>query len=643
MISSNRNLEVPMLLWDWNASKWINFKLKIGVYQNIFTFFNDNSISFVTSIPLDYSKIPKELYGNGMCKNLLEYVDRNNNDLIVKFLNYFIVSLLQIKNTNGNKLNYNFSESSSWKDSTFEVYDNFTPLKNTEVISEPKIILTQPKPKFKNKPKSRPTVSTITTTEKIVVTTSTTLTPPAFIRNAPIEENEMIFWNWSASKWINCKIRVSVYENILTFLNINNMSYVAEMQIDFSKIPDNLRGSGSSKNLITYLDNNIRNNSLIVKFLNYFIISILQIQYNNGNKINLKISESYNWKNSSIEVLGGFFIPTSESTDIISIVTPLTTLPPVSSLTTTTTTKLKVTTTTTLPQIITTTTTTIKVKPSENLPMMLWNWNSSGWNNFSCTVGVYNNFLDFLAKNNIYYIAEMLIDFNNVPEELRGSGNSKNLIMYLNNNVKNNSLIMSFLNYFIDSLAKIKHASGNKISFNFVDAFWKNATFEVYSGYAPQRVIKESTILVPKFKPAPIAPRIKAPILSIPKSINSTTTTTLITKKEKTQTVVPEVRPIMVPKVVTTITTRIEETTTTTTTLANCKNIRLKFNAFNSRNACFALDSEYCIDTDEFIYASVIYYVGTSCTSFAQNGFYSDGVYCREWNGVTLSEPILCE
>ena len=135
-------------------------------------------------------------------------------------------------------------------------------------------------------------------------------------------------------------------------------------------------------------------------------------------------------------------------------------------------------------------------------------------------------------------------------------------------------------------------------------------------------------------------------------STTTTTTTTFILQSPivkiapPTNTIIKKKKPINIinrPKI-TSITANITtstSTTTTTTTTTFSKVITLRFNAFNSSNACKALESNYSINADDFYSATIIYYEGT--TFLGQQGFYSNGIHCREWNGHTLSLPTLCE
>ena len=102
----------------------IKFKLILGIYQNIITFFNDNDISFLTEMKLDFSQIPNNYHGNGISTNLIEYLSNNTNDsnLTYSFLNYFLFSIIKIKCDYKDKIIFNFMNSSIWSNMSLQIY-----------------------------------------------------------------------------------------------------------------------------------------------------------------------------------------------------------------------------------------------------------------------------------------------------------------------------------------------------------------------------------------------------------------------------------------------------------------------------------------------------------------------------------------
>ena len=146
---------------------------------------------------------------------------------------------------------------------------------------------------------------------------------------------------------IKFKLGIQSYQNIIIFLKTNNILFLSELELDFTKIPNILHGRGHSKNLIEYLSNNSDNNLLILKFLDYFISNIISIKYYNNKNLKFKFLDGSNWQNISMEVYSTYTPSTTTTT---------TTLTPT---TTTTTTLAPTTTTTTLAPTTTTTTTTL--------------------------------------------------------------------------------------------------------------------------------------------------------------------------------------------------------------------------------------------------------------------------------------------
>jgi hypothetical protein len=68
---------------------------------------------------------------------------------------------------------------------------------------------------------------------------------------------------------------------------------------------------------------------------------------------------------------------------------------------------------------------------------------------FNLNLGIYQNIITFLTDHDILFLAEMKLDFTNIPLELHGNGDSYNLIEYLENNNSDSTLIFKFLNYFL--------------------------------------------------------------------------------------------------------------------------------------------------------------------------------------------------
>ena len=62
---------------------------------------------------------------------------------------------------------------------------------------------------------------------------------------------------WYDNHWVIFTLGVDSYQNIITFLEINGLFFLAEMQLNFDTIPLALHGKGNSNNLLDYLANNV--------------------------------------------------------------------------------------------------------------------------------------------------------------------------------------------------------------------------------------------------------------------------------------------------------------------------------------------------------------------------------------------------
>jgi len=98
------------------------------------------------------------------------------------------------------------------------------------------------------------------------------------------------------------------------------------------------------------------------------------------------------------------------------------------------------------------------------------------------------------------------------------------------------------------------------------------------------------------------------------------------------------------PGITTTTTTTAAAGTTTTTTALVCYTIYLKYDSSVGSFACSSSDNPYNIDAYNFTSATKIYTYpgGATCSSFASNGYYSDGSVYRYWNGSSLGTAVSC-
>jgi len=100
-------------------------------------------------------------------------------------------------------------------------------------------------------------------------------------------------------------------------------------------------------------------------------------------------------------------------------------------------------------------------------------WINNNWVYFKIKIGTYTNIITFLDDNNISFIKYNYIDFTKIPSVIYGYGKSTNLLEYLSNNNNNGNLIISFLNYFLNSL-KFSYIDGSAIRILMVNNIdWK--------------------------------------------------------------------------------------------------------------------------------------------------------------------------
>lgn len=103
------------------------------------------------------------------------------------------------------------------------------------------------------------------------------------------------------NKWTHFVEKSGTYDNILAYLDNNNISFVKSNYIDFNTIPKQYHGVGFSRNLLDYISNNSNNNNLIFSFINYYF-NKLQIKYTDGTIFKLNVDMTDNWKTSKIRV-----------------------------------------------------------------------------------------------------------------------------------------------------------------------------------------------------------------------------------------------------------------------------------------------------------------------------------------------------
>jgi len=106
-------------------------------------------------------------------------------------------------------------------------------------------------------------------------------------------------------------------------------------------------------------------------------------------------------------------------------------------------------------------------------------WINNTWIYFNVKFKLYNNIIIFLDENKLSFVKYNYINFNKIPKQLHGYGKSTNLIEYLTNNNHNNKIIISFLNFFIQSL-KFSYRDGSKMKISLTNNNdWRTSQIKV--------------------------------------------------------------------------------------------------------------------------------------------------------------------
>jgi len=103
---------------------------------------------------------------------------------------------------------------------------------------------------------------------------------------------------WFIDHWVTFSLHIGESKNIKDFLNINNISFLADMKLNINNIPIEFINK-KINTLNEYLSYNFDNTST-KKFLQYFITSILDIRYESEDKLVFRISNGSTWKNTKI-------------------------------------------------------------------------------------------------------------------------------------------------------------------------------------------------------------------------------------------------------------------------------------------------------------------------------------------------------
>jgi len=107
---------------------------------------------------------------------------------------------------------------------------------------------------------------------------------------------------WLNDHWVKFRLIVNNYQNIISFFDAHDISFLSEMTLDFTKIPLILHGKGNSKNLLEYLSKNTDDNNLILSFLTYFMVHIIKMKYNSGELLNFNFETQTKWQETNFVV-----------------------------------------------------------------------------------------------------------------------------------------------------------------------------------------------------------------------------------------------------------------------------------------------------------------------------------------------------
>ena len=124
------------------------------------------------------------------------------------------------------------------------------------------------------------------------------------------------------NNWVRFNLMTGIYENIIIFLESQNILFASEIKLDFSTIPIELHGKGRSYNLLEYLANNAYDNSLVSIFLQYFLTEILDIRYYiTSEKVKFIFSEESNWQTYQI-IIRNIYPPSKQYGESVMFIFP---------------------------------------------------------------------------------------------------------------------------------------------------------------------------------------------------------------------------------------------------------------------------------------------------------------------------------
>ena len=109
---------------------------------------------------------------------------------------------------------------------------------------------------------------------------------------------------WLNDHWHKFNLKTGLYQNVLVFLQDHNlMTVVGKLEIDFSKIPEQLHGK-TSRNLLEYLAKNESDYELVARFLYYFMNTYIDMRLMdyNDKRVRFTFSSGTSWKDMSFTI-----------------------------------------------------------------------------------------------------------------------------------------------------------------------------------------------------------------------------------------------------------------------------------------------------------------------------------------------------
>ena len=106
----------------------IKFNLSSFSYNNIIDFLEQSNLDVLTTMKLDFSKIPLHLHGRGVSNNLLDYFSNNSNNssLLLEFSYYFLSNGDFRYGDSNEKIDFIITKDNVWQNMTISI-DYYKP------------------------------------------------------------------------------------------------------------------------------------------------------------------------------------------------------------------------------------------------------------------------------------------------------------------------------------------------------------------------------------------------------------------------------------------------------------------------------------------------------------------------------------